>query len=176
MDALTSLPQDCEWLAPPHIFSYVGNSGQISECALSAVAKQDGKTKQIYVLCSELKRNLGTAITNAWGPAITLELQIKRHLLGEAGHKLDPPDDPILDGWHYHVSEQDVDGWHFFEHHGPLAGESAPHVSPVAIPFEDGDVLLGPRIDLSSEGKGSPLSAMTSEVETQGFALKPIPT
>lgn len=174
MEANNSLPQGCEWLVRPQVFRYVGNSGLLSECALSAAIKGAGDSKGVVVLCSELKKNWGTPVTNSWGPAITLELQVKRHLLAEAGDKLDQSGETIHDGWHYHVSEEDVEGWQFFEHYAPFAGEASPHVAPVVIPYEG--MLYGPRVDLSGGEPGTLLAAMTREVEDSGFALKHLPT
>ncbi|MDN5864521.1 MAG: hypothetical protein L0I62_04810 [Gammaproteobacteria bacterium] len=175
MNEPASLPQGCEWLAYPHRFRYAGNSGLLCECALSVAVKRGKDAQELYVLCSELKQNWGTTVTNSWGPAITLELQAQRHILTGAGEKLDHPGEPALGGWHYHVSEEEVAGWHFFEHHGAHAGDAAAYVAPVTIPFEEDDVLLGPRLDLAGEHPGALLSAMTREVANRGFDVKEVP-
>ncbi len=171
MDALTSLPQGYEWLTHPHRFRYAGNSGLLSECTVSAAVERGGSVDQVYVLCSELKKNWGTPVMNAWGPSIALELQLQRHIYAGAGKKLKQPREPILDGVHYHVSKEEVEGWHFFEQYAPPKGETAPHVLPVIVPYNDG-LLYGPRVDLSGEGPGALLAAMTKEVANRGFRLK----
>lgn len=174
MNASTSLPQGYEWLIHPHRFRYAGESGLVCECALSAAVERTGSENQVYVLCSELKKNRGTPVMNAWGPSSALELQLARYIYAEADEILEQPDDPILDGAHYHVGEEEVEGWHFFEHYAPLKGESTPHVAPVNVPYEG--MLYGPRVDLSGSGPGGLLAAMAREVVGSGFALKTIPT
>ncbi|MGH8226259.1 MAG: hypothetical protein ACRER1_08935 [Gammaproteobacteria bacterium] len=170
MDALTSLPQGYEWLIYPHRFRYAGNSGLFPECTVSAAVERGGSADQVYVLCSELKKNRGTPVMHAWGPSIALELQLQRHVFADAGEKLEQPDEPVLDGAHYHVSKEELEGWHFFEHYATPKGESAAYVLPVIVPYEG--LLYGPRVDLSSEGPGSLLAAMTREVVNRGFTLK----
>ncbi len=175
MTTPVSLPQGCEWLTYPHRFRFVGNSGQLCECALSAAVKRQGDKQAIYVLCSELKDNWGTTVTNSWGPAISLEMQVRTHILADAGEKLGQSSTGTVTGWHYEVSAEDLEGWHFFEHHKPHPGERDSCIYPVAIPYEDQDTLLGPSIDLSSEDPGALLASMAQEVANRGFAIKEVP-
>ncbi|MGH8274881.1 MAG: hypothetical protein ACRES9_11640 [Gammaproteobacteria bacterium] len=170
MDAPTSLPQGYEWLSHPHRFRFAGGSGLLSECTVSAAVERGGSVDQVYVLCSELKQNWGTPVTNAWGPSMALELQLQRHIFADAGEKLEQPDEPILDGLHYEVTKEEVEGWHFFEHYAAPKGENGAYVLPVIVPYEG--LLYGPRVDLSDGTTSALLAAMTREVANRGFTLK----
>lgn len=173
MSEPAALPPGHQWLVPPHRFRYAGNTGQLSECIVSA-AKRGGDPEQIYVLCSEPENNHGTRVTYAWGPAISLEAQVRTHILTEADAKLERPHGKIYDGWHYHISEEALAGWHFFEHHSPHPGERDSCVYPVAVPFGDDDALLGASVDFASQDPGALLRVMAREVRKRGFAVKEV--
>lgn len=139
------LPQGYQWLARPRLLTFPAIAGD-SECVVSATMDE---SKNVFVLCSQLRDNHGTSVTNSWGAGIGLESRIQEDIFGDARGQY---------------------RWHFFEHYRSSSEEGAPSLSTVK--FRDDGTPEWTYLRLDDSEISLLLVAMAGAVAERGFSIQ----